>query len=101
MPSKFKISVTLTPADLTWVKARAKREGKSVSAVIAATVSMDRQCEARERLLQKLGVPRISQEEAMEIWKEITAPITPPKARKTPATRKAKAEGPWTRRKSA
>jgi hypothetical protein len=76
MAAAEKISVSIAADDLRWAKQRAKREVKSLSAVVAEALRGQRQAEARARLLVELGTDDITprdRDEVREQWR------TPPK----------------------
>lgn len=50
-----KLSITIEEADLDWVRAEAKRLGKSVSAVVAEAVAQKRALRAQQRYLKSAG----------------------------------------------
>jgi Arc/MetJ-type ribon-helix-helix transcriptional regulator len=86
MATAEKISISLGPDDLEWARRRAKNEVKSVSAVIAEALRLQRQAEARARLLADLGTDDITEAEREQVRNEWRAPRVNP-AR---ATRRAK-----------
>jgi hypothetical protein len=50
-----KLSITIEEADLKWVKAEAKRLGKSVSAVVSDAVAQKRALRAQQKYLKSAG----------------------------------------------
>lgn len=50
-----KLSITIEAADLRWVRAEAKRQGKSVSAVVSDAVAQKRALRAQQRYLKDAG----------------------------------------------
>ena len=73
-----KISISLTAEDLAWAKQRAKRDAKSLSAVLSEALHRHRQAEARARLLSELGTRDISEADRDHVRDEWRAP---PRAR--------------------
>jgi hypothetical protein len=61
MSSAEQISILLRAEDLRWAEERARRELKSVSAVVAEALHRQRQAEARARLLLDLGTDHITE----------------------------------------
>jgi hypothetical protein len=55
MAGAQKVSISVDPNDLKWLRRRAKLRGGNLSAVIAEATRVLRQREARERLLDRLG----------------------------------------------
>ena len=72
MSSTAKLSISITdPELLAWARERAKRDGTSVSAVFADAVRLERQLEARGRVLEWLGPEATpTAEEAKAILRE-------------------------------
>jgi hypothetical protein len=70
MGAAEKVSISLSAEDLRWAKARAKRELKSVSAVLAEALRRQRQAEARAALLADLGTDDITDRERNEVRRE-------------------------------
>ena len=56
-----KVSISLGADELVWARAQAKRNGKSLSAIMAEALRKQRQAEARTRLLQRLGASDITE----------------------------------------
>jgi hypothetical protein len=50
-----KLSITIEENDLKWVRAEARRLGKSVSAVVSDAVAQNRALRAQQRYLKKAG----------------------------------------------
>jgi hypothetical protein len=55
MAGAQKVSISVDPSDLKWLRRRAKLRGGNLSAVIAEATRLLRQREARERLLDRFG----------------------------------------------
>ena len=55
MASTEKISVTIDTEALEWMRARARRDRSSLSAVMTEAARLLRQNEARQRVLLRLG----------------------------------------------
>lgn len=66
-----KISVSLSADDLGWARARAKRQDKSLSAVLSDALQQQRQAEARWALLGELGLEDISAAETDALRREM------------------------------
>ncbi len=81
-----KISVSIDPEALAWVVQKAKRERRSLSAVIAAAVQMERQAEGARRLVEHLGVDATDAEVGalFRAWNE-----PPPPAKKSSGRRRS------------
>ncbi len=84
MGTAEKISISLSVEDLRWAKERARRELKSVSAVLAEALRRQRQAEARARLLADLGTDDITERERNLVRSEWRTP------RQTPARKRRK-----------
>lgn len=82
-----KISVSLAAEDLAWARARAKRQGRSLSSLLTDALHQQRQAEARWKLLQQLGHTDISEQEVDALRREMVAPQV---TRKTKAVRAAR-----------
>ena len=81
MAAKISISVA-EPALLEWAKARADREGVSLSSVITDAIRRARQQEARERVLAWLGTAAtLTPKREAEIVGEWGEPTKPPRAK--------------------
>lgn len=79
MAAAEKISVSLRPEDLAWARRQAKRELKSLSAVLSEAVRLRRQAEARALLLEDLGTGDITERERNEVRSEWrAAPVVRP-----------------------
>ena len=52
-----KISISLSPEDARWARARAKKLKTSVSGVVGEALRRERQAEARRQLIEELGGP--------------------------------------------
>lgn len=52
-----KISISLSPDDAKWARARAKKLKTSVSGVVSEALRRERQADARRQLLAELGGP--------------------------------------------
>ncbi|MEW5852232.1 MAG: hypothetical protein AB2A00_25810 [Myxococcota bacterium] len=50
-----KVSVSLDAEDLKWLRRRARRSGRTLSAVFSEAARLMRQVEAREELVRELG----------------------------------------------
>ncbi len=50
-----KLSISMSAADARWIRARARRSRKTVSAVLSEAARLLRQQEARHELLRELG----------------------------------------------
>ncbi|HZD54080.1 MAG TPA: hypothetical protein VE175_13605 [Woeseiaceae bacterium] len=50
-----KVSITIEETDLKWVRAEARRLGKSVSAVVSDAVAQKRALRAQQRYLKTAG----------------------------------------------
>jgi predicted nucleic acid-binding protein len=74
-----KISVSLSAEDLSWAKQRAKREVKSLSAVVSEALRRQRQAEARSRLLAELGTDDISERDREQVRSEWSVPLKGPR----------------------
>lgn len=85
MAAAEKISVSIGADDLRWAKQRAKREVKSLSAVVAEALRRQRQAEARARLLTDLGTDDITERDRDQVRDEWR---TPPKQERAPRRRK-------------
>jgi hypothetical protein len=71
MAGAQKVSISVDPSDLKWLRRRAKLHGGNLSAVIAEATRLLRQREARERLLDRFGEDAaVSAEEADTIRAE-------------------------------
>jgi predicted nucleic acid-binding protein len=83
MGAAEKISVSLGQEDLAWARRTARRETKSLSAVIAEALRRQRQAEARSRLLSDLGTDDISEEDREQLRAQWRAPtkVRPPARR--------------------
>jgi hypothetical protein len=87
MATAEKISISLGPEDLEWARDRAKSEVKSLSAVVAEALRLQRQAEARARLLADLGTDDITEAEregARNEWRtpRLTRARRPTRAKK-------------------
>lgn len=69
-PSTAKVSISMDKAALAWAKRQAKRRKVSLSTVIVEAVRQKQQAEARERLLEMLGAPELSDGELDEVRRE-------------------------------
>jgi hypothetical protein len=78
MAAAEKISISVGAEDLRWARQRAKREVKSLSAVVSEALRRQRQAEARTRLLADLGTDDITERDRDQVRDEWRAP---PKAR--------------------
>jgi hypothetical protein len=78
MAAAEKISVSVGMEDLSWARRRAKREAKSLSAVVSEALRRQRQAEARARLLLDLGTDDITERDRDQVRDEWR---TPPKGR--------------------
>jgi hypothetical protein len=56
-----KVSVSLRPEELIWAKKRARRQLKSLSAVMSEALRRQRQAEAGALLLEELGTDDITE----------------------------------------
>jgi hypothetical protein len=65
-----KVSVSVDADALEWARARAKREGKSLSAVLSDSLRQTRRAEARRRLLRRLGTADLTPAELEAVWNE-------------------------------
>jgi Arc/MetJ-type ribon-helix-helix transcriptional regulator len=74
MAAAEKISVSLGAEDLSWARQRAKREVKSLSAVVSEALRRQRQAEARTRLLAELGTDDITERERDQVRDEWRMP---------------------------
>jgi hypothetical protein len=74
MAAAEKISVSLGAEDLIWARQRAKREVKSLSAVVSEALRRQRQAEARTRLLADLGTDDITERERDQVRDEWRMP---------------------------
>lgn len=55
MANAQKISVSVTADDLRWLRRRARKEKRSLSAIIAEATRLLRQREAQEKLIESFG----------------------------------------------
>ncbi len=89
MATAEKISVSVSPEDLAWAKARAKREVTSVSAVLAEALRRQRKAEARAHLLADLGTDDISESDRKRVRDEWRTPPSASAGRAPRATKRA------------
>jgi hypothetical protein len=64
-----KLSITIEEADLKWVRAEAKRLGKSVSAVVSDAVAQRRAFRAQQRYLKNAG--RVDEQQLRRAMEEL------------------------------
>lgn len=88
MGSVEKVSVSLASDELSWARARAKRQDKSLSAVLSDALQQQRQAEARWALLEDLGLKDISSSEVDALRREMVGAKRPATKRKTSAKAK-------------
>ena len=70
-----KLSISLMSDDARWLASEARRQGTSVSAVIAGTVADRRRFDAMRRLLDRLGgTDDLSAEEILRAQREMIEP---------------------------
>jgi hypothetical protein len=55
MPTHSKVSVSLDPTDVEWLRSRARKTKQSVSATIAEAVHLLRQRAAQDAVIEQLG----------------------------------------------
>ena len=82
MPAAEKISVSLRAEDLAWARKQAKRELKSLSAVLSEALRLQRQAESRARLLADLGTDDITERDRNEVrgeWRGAPQASTAPR----------------------
>lgn len=79
-----KISVSLAADDLSWARARAKRQDKSVSAVLSDALQQQRQAEARWALLEDLRIKDISSAEMDALRREMVGAKRRPSSKRKP-----------------
>jgi len=91
MAAAEKVSVSLSAEDLTWARQRAKREIKSLSAVLSEALRRQRQAEARSRLLADLGTDDISESDRNQVRSEWRTPsnVRPPRRRTAKRAKKS------------
>jgi hypothetical protein len=68
-----KISISLSPEDAKWARARAKKLKTSVSGVVGEALRRERQAEARRKLVEELGGP-LAEEELRAVLAEWRTP---------------------------
>lgn len=64
--STVKVSVSLDEDDLTWLRQQAKRQRKSLSAVVTASVRQARRERALDEVLRWLDAPKLTLEQLEE-----------------------------------
>lgn len=68
--ARKRVSVRVSADDLRWAREHAKKTQISVSAVFAEAVRLQRQAEARSRLLASLGTADIDEQDIAQVRRE-------------------------------
>jgi hypothetical protein len=65
-----KLSVSLDPDDVAWLRQQARKRRKSLSAVLSEAVQQARRNAALDTVLQAYGAPKLTPEEVTELERE-------------------------------
>ena len=93
MATVAKISVSLSSDDLAWAKQRARRERKSLSAVVSEALLRQRKADALDELLADLGTDDIAEADLDAIRTELGWTAKGSNARKKAARAPRKPSG--------
>jgi K+/H+ antiporter YhaU regulatory subunit KhtT len=72
-----KLSVSLAPDEIAWVRRKAEESASNVSAVLAEAVRQQRRLEAIDALLAELGTDDITAEDVAAVFAEWRAGVDP------------------------
>jgi hypothetical protein len=93
MATITRVSVWLNSEDLAWAKQRARRDNKTLSAVVSEALLKERRAEALDELIADLGGEDITEAERQALHKELGWTTKRSNARKKAARAQRKPSG--------